>query len=330
MATIKDIAKQAGVSIATVSRVLNYDETLSVGDDTKKRIFEAAEQLSYTKHKRKQQKKNAKIAIVHWYSEKEELDDLYYLSIRVGAERKAEEEGYQVLRLFQDIPDQSLTNVEGIIAIGKFSQAQIAALTDWNANICFVDSDQSVLKYDSVVVDFQQATVSVLDYFIAKGHRNIGFIAGEEQFSDESANIIDTRWLAFRDYMKRKGLYEKKFCFSGKFSVKTGYELMTKAINELGEDLPTAFFVANDSLAIGCLRALQERGIAVPERVNVIGLNDVSVSKYVFPPLSTVKVYTELMGETGVELLQERLLAGRSITKKVTLSTDLVIRDSSL
>lgn len=76
------------------------------------------------------------------------------------------------------------------------------------------------------------------------------------------------------------------------------------------------FFAANDSIAIGCLRALQEQGIAVPERVSVIGLNDVSVSKYVFPPLSTVKVYTELMGETGVELLQERLLAGRSITKK--------------
>lgn len=242
MATIKDIAKQAGVSIATVSRVLNYDETLSVGDDTKKRIFEAAEKLSYTKHKRKQQKKNAKIAIVHWYSEKEELNDLYYLSIRVGAERKAEEEGYQVLRVFQDIPEQTLGNVEGIIAIGKFSQAQIVELTNWNANICFVDFDQSVQKYDSVVVDFQQATVSVLDHFIENGHRKIGFIAGEEQFSDDSANIIDARWLAFRDYMKRMGLYEKKYCFSGKFSVKTGYELMVKAIAELGEDLPTAFF----------------------------------------------------------------------------------------
>ena len=102
LATIKDIAEQAGVSSSTVSRVLNYDDTLSVGDDTKKRIFEVAEALDYTKYQKKQSKKQGKLAIVQWYTEKEELDDLYYLSIRLGVEKRAEEMNYDIIRVFQN------------------------------------------------------------------------------------------------------------------------------------------------------------------------------------------------------------------------------------
>ncbi|MBP2966752.1 LacI family DNA-binding transcriptional regulator, partial [Acinetobacter baumannii] len=86
MATIKDIAKLANVSQATVSRVLNYDSTLSVGDETKKKIFEAAEELEYTKHKKVKHVEKGKIAIFQWVTEKDELDDVYYLSLRMGAE----------------------------------------------------------------------------------------------------------------------------------------------------------------------------------------------------------------------------------------------------
>ena len=82
MATIKDIAELAGVSIATVSRVLNYDSTLSVADETKKRIFEVAEQLSY-KQKPAKKLETGNIALLQWYTEKEELEDLYYMSIRL-------------------------------------------------------------------------------------------------------------------------------------------------------------------------------------------------------------------------------------------------------
>src|SRR3954462_8566690 len=87
MATIKDIAQIAGVSIATVSRVLNYDTTLSVSDETKKRIFEVAEELSYKKKQARKQE-SGKIALLQWYTEKEELEDLYYMSIRLGVENR--------------------------------------------------------------------------------------------------------------------------------------------------------------------------------------------------------------------------------------------------
>lgn len=91
MATIKDIAKQAGVSPATVSRVLNYDSGLSVGQDTKKRIFEVAEALNYTKHQKKQKSEKQVVRLIMWYDSEEELDDLYYLAIRLGIEEKAAE-----------------------------------------------------------------------------------------------------------------------------------------------------------------------------------------------------------------------------------------------
>jgi LacI family transcriptional regulator len=104
---------------------------------------------------------------------------------------------------------------------------------------------------------------------------------------------------------------------------------MKKAITENGDNLPTAFFVGSDAMAIGCLRALHEEKIQVPERVSIIGVNDISVSKYVIPSLSTVKVYTELMGETAVEMLMERVDSKRVVSKKVMISTKLKLRHSS-
>lgn len=329
MATIKDIAQKANVSSATVSRVLNYDETLSVGDETKKRIFEAAEALDYTKYQKKRVKKTGKIAIVQWYTEKEELDDLYYLSIRLGVEKRAEEEGYGIERYFQDTLFEPQQDIEGIVAIGKFNDAQIEQLLLSTKNICFIDFDLLGRKMDSVVVDFEQAVYSVMDYFIEKNHQRIGFIGGQEHYAQDSLTPPDKRAILVESYLRQKEMYQEKYCFTGKFNVASGHKLMNQAIRELGEDLPAAFFVANDALAIGALRALQEAGISVPEKVEVIGFNDISVAKYVYPTLSTVKVYTELMGEVGFDLLMDRIESDRQAAKKITLSTDLILRGST-
>lgn len=329
MATIKDIAEQAGVSSATVSRVLNYDETLSVGDETKKRIFKVAEALDYTKYQTKKIKKQGKLAIVQWYTEKEELDDLFYLSIRLGVEKRAEELNYDIIRIFQNTDFEMNSDIEGIIAIGKFSDSQINKLTSWTKYICFIDFDQLHRKLDSVVIDFEQAVNSVLDHFLANGYQNIGLIAGQEHFGDKSKPIIDKRTTIFENYMKKAEIYNEKCVFTGSFNVSSGQELMKRAIENLKDDLPDAFFISNDSMAIGCLRALQEAGISVPNRVSLIGFNDISVAKYIYPTLSTVRVYTELMGETGFDLWLDKLTTERIVAKKVTLSTDLILREST-
>lgn len=154
-------------------------------------------------------------------------------------------------------------------------------------------------------------------------------IAGQENFGDKSKPIIDKRTTIFENYMNQVGIYQEKYVFTGAFNVTAGQELMKKAIETLKDDLPDAFFVSNDSMAIGCLRALQEAGISVPERVSIIGFNDISVAKYIYPTLSTVKVYTELMGETGFDLWLDKVTSERTVAKKITLSTDLVLREST-
>lgn len=327
MATIKDIAEKAGVSIATVSRVLNYDPTLSVSDDTKKRIFEIAEELSYKKRPSRKSS-SPKIAMIHWYTEQEELNDLYYMSIRLGIESRCQTQDIQVLKFFQNNMDELKNDIQGIIAIGKFSSRQVDELSSITNNIVFVDSSPNEDRFDSIVIDFEKATEKVLQYFIEKGHETIGYIGGREILKDGTVEIEDMRERAFKRFMKSKGLFKEENMYKGAFSVESGQNLMRMAIQEHGENLPTAFFAGNDSIAVGCLRALLEAEIAVPDRVNIIGINDISIAKYVYPSLSTVKVYTELMGETAVDTLLERI-NGRQVPKKIYISTELIHRESS-
>lgn len=328
MATIKDIAERAGVSIATVSRVLNYDSTLSVSDETKKKIFQTAEELSYRK-KSERRTSTYQIALVNWYTEEEELDDLYYMSIRLGVEKRCEFHKLQTRKVsLNEMAAIRGEEMNGVIAIGKFSQKQAEELRTVTENIVFVDCSPDEDFYDSVVSNFERATINVIDYFLKHGHHKIGFIGGKETYKDDHVDIADPRQVTFESYLKQKQLLDPSYVYMGSFSVNDGYKLMKQAIKDHGDNLPTAFFVGNDSMAIGCLRALHEENIPVPEKVSIIGVNDISVSKYVFPALSTVKVYTEFMGETAVDLLLERM-TDRKIAKKVIISTQLEIRNSS-
>lgn len=329
MAKLKDIAEKVNVSITTVSRVLNDDPTISVSADTKQDIFKAAEQLDYKKHLNKRPKEHMRIAIVHWYTETEELNDLYYYSIRLGVEKILEKEHHTYIRLFQNTKKKPDMKIDGIIAIGKFSKQQMQQLREWNANTCFIDNVYSLTSCDSVIVNFEQAVYSVLSSLTEKEHAKIGMLAGEEQVPGTNYVLEDLRIGRFRDYMTDQDLFDSSFCFKGPFTVDSGYDMMNHAVSTLQEELPTAFFCANDSIAIGALRALHDNAIPVPERVSLIGFNDSSVAKYISPSLSTVRVYTELMGETAVSLLKERIFQQRTVAKKVTLGTELVIRESS-
>ena len=151
MVTIKDIANSAGVSIATVSRVLNFDDTLNVTDTTKQRIFQVAEQLNYVKKNDKKNKKSIyKVAIANWYTEKEEVLDPYYLSIRMAVEKKCASENIEVVKL-SPFFTMGIKEVGGIIAIGKFGHKEIEKLKTVSDNIVFVDSSPESDVYDSEI-----------------------------------------------------------------------------------------------------------------------------------------------------------------------------------
>lgn len=329
MATIKDIAKEAGVSIATVSRVLNYDDTLSVAESTKQRIFQTAEALNYTKHAKRKQAVQA-LTIVYWYTEQEELEDLYYLSIRLGIEKRCDELGIRPRRLLlEEFLDQETDEGEPVIAVGKFSPAQAERLQHVSTQLVFVDSNPDEETFDAVMADFQRVTEKVLSYLRELGHTRIGYLGGRESYPSETATIPDPREETFRRLMAEKDGGASPWIRTGRFTVQDGYELTKNELAaEAAETRPTALFVANDTMAVGCLRALHEAQIKVPDDISVASVNDVSVAKFVYPPLTSVKVYTEVMGETAVDLLLERLDGRRTVPKTVLVATELQKRES--
>lgn len=325
MATIRDIASMAGVSIATVSRVLNFDETLNVSDSTKKKIFEAAEELNYVTIKQRKNKKTTHtIGIVHWYTEKEEVIDPYYLAIRMSVERKCSNELIKFIKVNHE--DNVETELDGIIAIGKFGNEDVKKFSALTKNIVFVDCSPDEELYDSVVIDFRRAVNEILDYLTSLNHKAIGYVGGEEFINDGKDKFVDYREVTFIEYMKKKSIYNESFVAVGSFTPASGYDIMKKFLKK--KDYPKAFFIGNDSMAIGAYKAIFEAGLTVGKDISLIGFNDITTAQFIVPALSTVRVYTEFMGETAVELLLERLKKDREISKKVVIPTKLIIRDS--
>jgi len=326
MVTIKDIANSAKVSIATVSRVLNFDDTLNVTDTTKQRIFQVAEELNYVKKNDKNIKKSTyKLAIANWYTEKEEVLDPYYLSIRMAIEKKCESENIEVVKLspFFTI---GIKEVDGIIAIGKFGYKELEKLKTVSDNIVFVDSSPESDIYDSVVCDLKYATINILNYLEKLGHKNIGFISGIEYINEGKDIFVDRRERTYKEEMRIRGIDYKANLYIGKFTPQSGYELMKKALED--KNNITAYIVANDSMAIGAYRAISEAGLKIPEDISIISYNDNITSQFIVPPLTTVKIHMEFMGETAVDLIIEKLKDEREIAKKIVIPTKLIKRES--
>lgn len=336
MATINDIAQKAGVSISTVSRVLNYDDTLSVTDETKRRVFETAEALNYTKYKTKQKsyrhsKKNEKnIALFQWREESEEFDDLYYMSIRVGAERAAQRLGINLIKVSTN--SKILKTIAGSVCIGKFDKKTIKKILKLNENAVFIGTNFPLKNFDTVNSDYEQAAELALNYLLSLGHKKIAFIGAEEHdnlygYRQYRTPVVNT----YIDFMRYYHLFNKRFFYvdsNARLSVKLARQLTRQALCDWQDSLPTAILAANDAMAIGIINELTEHGIKVPKEVSVIGINDLPFARYLTPSLTTVKTFTEEMGELGVLMLKKRL-ENPSIAQRVVLSTELIIREST-
>ncbi|MCJ7690697.1 MAG: LacI family DNA-binding transcriptional regulator [Clostridiaceae bacterium] len=333
MATLKDIALKAGVSLATVSRVLNYDTNLSVTDDTRKKILEIAEELEYKTVRERNISRNIdkriKIGIVHWHSEKDEIGDPYYLSIRIGIEKNCSNKNIDLINIFKQdgkYVNYELEKLDGIIAVGKFSFVEIEDFSVYSPHIVFVDSSPNDKKFDSVIVDFKEAVVEVLKYLLDLGHKEIGYIGGREYIGENNDLIMDEREQTFYDFMRDKLVYNPNFVRTGRYTAYDGYKLMKRILQN--EETPTALFIASDTVAIGAIRAIHEADLRVPQDISIVGFNDIATSKYLVPPLTTVKVHTVFMGVTAVNLLLERIVENREIAKKVTIPFEFIIRES--
>ncbi|GAA3317002.1 hypothetical protein GCM10020331_014600 [Ectobacillus funiculus] len=191
MATIKDIAREANVSTAAVSRILNYDQTLSVSDDTRQRVLEVAQQLDYKPSKKKNKREGSKgrkkrafqIGLVIALTPQDEVNDPYFLSIRQGIERRCEQIGLNissVIRINEETIYSNFQELDGLIVIGSIDIAEGSPFYLQSTNVVFVNSSPDEDRFDSVISDYERATEGVLHQLFAAGHERIGYIGGKE------------------------------------------------------------------------------------------------------------------------------------------------------
>ncbi|MPQ43048.1 LacI family DNA-binding transcriptional regulator [Clostridium tarantellae] len=333
MATIKDIAIKAGVSIATVSRVLNLDDTLNVSETTRKKVLEVAEELNYvTIKERKSKIRTYTLGIIYWYTELQELNDPYFLSIRMSVEKRCNDlainfKSIDFQRVLKGVA-KDYNDLDGILAIGIFSETDIEKMKELTNNIIFVDSSPNEWKYDSIVVDFKSGVINALNYLCKLGHRNIGYIGGVSMPHNGilSNKNIDYREKTYIEYMCAIENYHKEWIFKGRFLPQYGYELMKEALKL--KNFPTAFFIASDPMAIGAYKALFEEGYNVPKDVSIIAFDDIYTAQFLTPPLTTIKVFTDFMGQTAVDTLIEKIKTNRNMCKKIVLPIKLIERKS--
>lgn len=333
MATIREIAKEAEVSPATVSRVLNFDNTLNVADTTKQRIFEVAEKLNYKpKKKNKVRRVDKTFGLISLYTKKKEIKDPYFLSIRMAIEKQCLNNNIKLIKVYNHSEEdykKKLQDVDGIIAMGQFEPEDAKVFYEINPMLVFVDSSPDSDKYDSVMSDLTQATKNVVDYFISQGHKKIGCLGAHNWhgWGREKVDIIDERVDAFIKYATFLGIYDEEFLKIGEFESAGGYQMMTELLQS--DTVPTAIFAVNDMIAIGAMKAINEAGLKIPEDISLIGFNDSPLTDYLTPTLSTTKLHSEFMGIHSVNLLLDQIETEREIPIKVLVPTELIVKGSS-
>ncbi|MBF0705058.1 LacI family DNA-binding transcriptional regulator [Alkalihalobacillus hwajinpoensis] len=328
MPTIKDVAKRAGVSRTTVSRVLNDNGYVS--HEARQRVVEAVEEMGYipSAHaKTMRTKRSGVIGVILPRISTETASRVVN-----GIENELAANGYQILLTNTQLqPEKEIQNikllksrqVDGIILLAtNRNQELLDTISD--ASIPFVAIGQELNGVMSVVYDDYHSSYSVTESLIEKGHRHIGFIGVPE--TDHAVGIV--RKQGYLDAMKKHGLtVEKGWIQYGNFTFESGYEA-AKQLVEQSELKPTAIFAVTDRMAIGALGLLKEQGIRIPEDMALFGIGASDLSRHVTPALSTVDYFNEDAGQKTAQLILEQLSGKVLEKKKLKLNYRLIERDS--
>lgn len=326
MATIKDVAELANVSITTVSRVLNNDRSLSVPQKTKDSVINAAKQLHYEKKKKKETQ--FVMGIIQWYSMQQEIDDPYYMEIRQGIENFCLQNGIKVIRIFKTDRNYKdiLKNVNGLICIGKFNDREKTEFRRICQNILFMDMVSDDHLDSTMTLDFRQAVRDVIEYLISLDHKKIGYLGGRE-FLDKECEYRDPRKNIFIEICREKGILNEDYIKEEEYTSESGYLMMNEMISE--GHMPTAVFCANDPIAIGAMRALKEHNYRIPEDISIVGFDDIKAASFTSPPLTTVYAPGTEMGEYGAHIVYSILSRyRRPMPIRIQVPCTLIRRES--
>jgi LacI family transcriptional regulator len=325
MVTIRDVARQAGVSVATVSRVLNGSSR--VREATRSRVRQIARELDYSPHGAARSLITCRTHTIGVL-----LPDLYgefYSEVIRGIDQRAQRDGYHVL-LAGERPELGPAlramrgRVDGLIIMWPELDAQLSGgplLA--RVPVILLNCPPTDLAHDTIGIANYEGAYAMVRHLASLGHRRIAHIRGAARNFDAAERLRGYR-AAVRDL----GLeHDPTLELPGDFSEAAGYEaarvLLARAVR------PTAVFAANDCMAIGALSAFRAAGLRVPDDVAIAGFDDIPMARYTDPALTSVHVDISALGERATARLLEALSAppGRELRCE-TLPTTLVVRRS--
>ena len=329
MATIKDVAQSAGVSIATVSRVLNGSS--SVKPATKAAIQRAIEKLNYHPNAlaRGLQKKQSKTIGVLF----PDATSYYFAEIIRGINNSVQQAGYKIMvSSAHDATDEANTfmslwksqQVSGLIVMMP-STRNVNIFTSSQRNIPLILLNTAITDGADITIkiDNYSGALEITRHLINHGHKAIGFIHGAPNNHDS-----EERYRGYCDALKLADLTTSPYWeFHGNFTENSGYRAVISLLNH--PEKPSAIFAANDSMAIGAIEAIRQFSLKVPQDIAIVGFDDISTAQYINPPLTTMNVPVLEMGEQAgnhlIGLLENRR---QTSTQNITVPTHLVVRES--
>ena len=326
MATIKEIAEIVGVSSAAVSRVLNYDEGISVSEETREAIFATAEKIGYKKKVIYPKIEN--VALLYFTDNEDELEDVFYRGVREEVIKQAKKMNIR-LQIYDRRDGMSVIprDLNAFIAVGWLTRKEINQLYKICPRGVFIGTSPDEKLFDAVRPNMDSFVTQMVDYFVEKGHKKIGFIGGSDRNIDTGKPSMDIREWSFRQSVAYYHCLEEEYILiSEKFTVDEGYRMGKELLKK--SSLPTALCIASDTLAVGVLQALNEKGIQVPEQMALFSINDVNIAKYLSPPLTTIHIDILCICETALDLLRNRVLYGGKVTKLIFVNGIPIFRKS--
>jgi len=327
MVTIKDVAKEAGVAISTVSNVFNNADIVS--EETKQKVLAAVEKLHYIPNMNaKLLKSNRKNTIGLFVSS---LQGDFYRVLTQAIHMQCKLNNY-MLNIYvsnDNSPDEIYrmiiaSGVAGAIIFQEdLTGDYVKRIATVNIPMVFLGRDCKDKNVSGVLVDDKLGAVMAVDYLAKLGHRRIGYIHGNKTADDSS------RYQGYLEVMKRNNIpIDEDIILRGYYEESMAYSEMRTMLSK-DIEVPDAMFCANDEMAWGCIQALQDVGYRVPEDVSVIGYDDSTVSPFYSIPLTTVHSPVTEMGSASATELFRLLNAdgdrGGTVTK---LSPKMVYRRS--
>jgi LacI family transcriptional regulator len=325
--TIHDVAARAGVSVATVSRVLNGKEL--VREETTQNVLAAAKLLRYVPNvaaRTLSNRRSLTIGIV--------LPDVhgeFFSEVIRGIDVAARREGYHILVSgshsdageMMEVVEAMRGRVDGLVVMAP--DVALTSLGDSLApDLPVVLLNSADDAHDAITIDNYGGARSMMKHLASLGHKRTAFIKGPTQNADARERLR-----GYRHAMRSMRPLGAALELDGDFTEHSGYAAGI-AIAETSPR-PTAIFAANDSMAVGALSAMTERGIAVPREITVVGFDDIPIAHYVNPPLTTIRVDIAELGRRSFALLRESIdeaAPSRHTRRQECISTTLVVRKS--